>query len=461
MKTAQSSTTLTAKVAALLAENAVSPQAGTMLCGLSGGADSVAMVLVLRELGYDVRALHCNFQLRGAESERDEAFVRQFCSRHSIPLLTTRFDTRSEAASRGESIEMAARRLRYAWFAQCAKELEKDNVEKPCAPPRICVAHHADDNVETMLLNLIRGAGLHGLTGMDVINDRGVVRPLLSVTREEITAYLSAHEEDYVVDSTNADTQYRRNRVRHELLPLLRTLNPSIDRTLTDTMSRLREAEAMLLADDVYARRARLQKYGFTMQQILQMEASRGGAFVTTTHCPSLEGEEVMLTRCGNELVVGRVPKVVAPTPLDEGLNNVEGGTSSLLESAVAIAVQREEFSAKLNLRDKCCAVIDAANVSGNLHVRSVSEGDRFRPFGMKGTKLVSDYLTDRKRSRLDKLAALVVCDDEGILWLVGETIDQRAAVTASTQNVVRVSVKYPKNFGDSLSPDSGFSSRL
>lgn len=433
------------KVAALLDEHHVTPLAGPMLCGVSGGADSVALVLVLRELGFDVVALHCNFQLRGAESERDEAFVRQFCADRGVRLLTTRFDTTAEAETAGESIEMAARRLRYEWFADCVERLE-DAMESGQGEPHICVAHHADDNVETMLLNLIRGAGLHGLTGMRFENDWGVLRPLLTVTRAEIEAYLAEQGQTFVTDSTNADTHYRRNKVRHELLPLLRTINPSIDRTLTATMHRLRGAEEMLDSaeeNDDYRRRRQLVAYGFTMTQILQMEQARGGAYVTTTHCPQCPGAEVMMTRYRGEYVVGRVPREVKPTPLVEGITHIDGGVTSFAPTRLMFAMRRLPKDSVVNLRDKRQAVLDVRAIEGRLQVRSVREGDRFQPFGMQGTKLVSDYLTDRRRSRLDKLAALAVCDDSGILWLVGETIAQRAAVTAATQEVVVISIAH------------------
>lgn len=376
-----------------------------MLCGLSGGADSVALVLVLRALGYEVVALHCNFQLRGAESERDERFVRRFCAERGIELRTTRFDTLAEAAAHGESIEMAARRLRYAWF--------EDEILTVDGGAHVCVAHHADDNVETMLLNLIRGAGLHGLTGMECRNDRGVLRPLLSVTRAEIEAYLAAVGQDYIVDSTNADVHYRRNKVRHELLPLLRTMNPSVDSALRATMTHLRQAEKVILAaegGEDYRRIRELLALGFTPAQIEQMTTAANGAFTTAG--------DVMLTKHRGDLLWGRIPPQVEAQP---------------------IAAERRRRAEITNLRDINVGTFAASAVSGPLVVRSVREGDRFQPFGMAGTKLVSDYLTDRHRSRLDKLAALVVCDDLGILWLVGETIDQRAAVTPETTEVVIV----------------------
>ena len=390
-----------------------------MLCGLSGGADSVALVLVLKELGYDVAAMHCNFQLRGEESERDEQFVRGFCAKHDITLRTTRFDTRAEAEAHGESIEMAARRLRYEWFELVLEESFSNATSTPPKGGRwrgaICVAHHADDNVETMLLNLIRGAGLHGLTGMEFCNGWGVMRPLLSVTRAEILDYLAAKGETFVTDSSNTDTHYRRNKVRHELLPLLREMNPSIDRTLTETMSHLRQAETAILhpeAGEAYRMTQQLLAHGFTTAQIEQMRAAENGAFTTAGN--------TMLTKHRGQLLWGKIPKIVEPTPIEGKL---------MLRTEVT------------NLRDPNVAVLDVRALKGRLYVRSVREGDRFTPFGMKGTKLVSDYLTDRHRSRLDKLAALVVCDDNGILWLVGETVDQRAAVNETTTEVLVVKI--------------------
>lgn len=401
-------TTFAKKVAALLAEHHITPDVGPMLCGLSGGADSVALVVVLKELGYRVMAMHCNFQLRGAESERDELFVRRFCTERGIELRTVRFDTVAEASAHGESIEMAARRLRYEWFEKVFSAVDGGG--------HICVAHHADDNVETMLLNLIRGAGLHGLTGMQFHNDRGIVRPLLEVTRAEIVAYLEAVGQDFIVDSSNTDVRYRRNKVRHELLPMLRTMNPNVDNALRETMRHLREAEDTLLeadsADD-YRRTRTLLSLGFTSTQVEQLAAAANGAYTVAG--------DVMLTKHRGELLWGRIPSPTAPTPIE---------------------ARRCPRSEATNLRDANVGTFDARAISGPLIVRSVAEGDRFQPLGMRGTKLVSDYLTDRHRSRLDKLAALVVCDDRGILWLVGETIDQRAAVTQTTTEVVVVEMK-------------------
>ena len=204
--------------------------APNLLVALSGGADSVALLLCLHELGYNVCAAHCNFQLRGEESERDEAFCRNLCKRLGIMLHVCRFDTRQVAHGRNISIEMAARDLRYEWFERLRKEMGCDFT---------ALAHHRDDNIETLLQHIGRGSGIHGLTGMPQRRNH-IVRPLLNVSRHDILEYLKEKGQDYVTDSTNADTIYQRNLVRHELIPLLERMNPNIRQTLCDMMQRMR-----------------------------------------------------------------------------------------------------------------------------------------------------------------------------------------------------------------------------
>ena len=398
-----------------------------LYCALSGGADSVALACALWILEVPFTALHINFGLRGAESERDEAFVREFCRLHEIPLQVRTFDTRKEAARTGESLEMAARRLRYAWFA------ELDGA--------VCVAHHLEDQAETLLLRLLRGAGLRGLTAMRAVRADGVWRPLLQVRKAEILAFLTELQQPYVTDSTNADTQFRRNFVRHRLMPRLREMNPSVDTTLAATAEHLHEAlsvyevgmsllDAELLTErpngrteidlDAVRRRGdagrewlreRLVQRGFSPEVSAAVLTARTGAmFVAADLCAVVHGARLLLET-----------DTLPPLPV----------------------LQLREYvreAAFVPARAADCVTIDAEAVVGQPFVRRVQTGDRFAPFGMrKGTKLVSDYLTDRHRSVLEKRAAAVVCDETGILWLVGETVDRRAAVTASTQRVLEI----------------------
>lgn len=417
---------LVRKVATFFAKRPTFSTKSPLFCALSGGADSVALACALHALDLPFAALHVNFMLRGAESERDEDFVRSFCAARGIPLSVRRFDTRA-ATEHGESIEMVARRLRYAWFAE-----QKGPV---------CVAHHADDQAETVLLNLVRGSGLRGLAAMREENDAAVWRPLLGVRRREILDYLAAEGQTYVTDSTNADTYYRRNFVRRRLLPLLGEMNPSVVDTLADTAARLREALSVyeiglsaveariaverydrgesIALDDVRRQgaagrewlRRRLAGRGFSDETAGRALAAREGAW--------FEGKEGVATVHGDRLVCAPL----RPRPLPEW-------TSAAYERSGDFVPSREASR----------ITIDAERVSGELHLRRLREGDRFVPFGFRrGSKLVSDYLTDRKRSRIDKRDAAVLCDAVGIVCLVGETVDRRVAVTAATRRILEI----------------------
>ena len=206
------------------------------LVALSGGADSVCLLLVLRELGYSVEAAHCNFHLRGGESDRDEAFCESLCLQQNVPFHRTDFDTTDYARRHQISIEMAARELRYNYFNEIIENVGFQGV---------CVAHHADDNAETILLNLVRGTGLHGLTGMSPRRGR-VLRPLLGVGRDEIVDYLRSKGQSYVTDSTNFHTDHVRNKIRLQVIPLLREINPSVVGELNLTARHLADAECVL-----------------------------------------------------------------------------------------------------------------------------------------------------------------------------------------------------------------------
>ena len=207
---------------------------------ISGGADSVALLMAMLALGYGERleALHCNFTLRGEESDCDEAFVRELCTKLSVPLQIKRFDTRRHAEKKGISIEMAARELRYQWFRSFTEGSEGRKV--------VAVAHNADDQVETLLLNLSMGTGIRGLSGMPFIKQaEGIIRPLQATPRALILDYLSALGQSYREDSSNSDTRYKRNLIRHQLIPIFEELNPSFRETTYRTIEHLRSTEAL------------------------------------------------------------------------------------------------------------------------------------------------------------------------------------------------------------------------
>ena len=428
------------------------PLGALSIVALSGGADSVALLLGLLRLQQPLVAAHCNFHLRGEESDADEAFVRQLCERLGVQLYVAHFDTTEYAKQQRISIEMAARELRYDYFEKLRTELGASD---------IVVAHHRDDNVETLLLNLVRGSGLKGLCGMQRRNGF-IVRPLLDVTRKEIEDFLKSEGCAFRVDSTNTDTAFKRNKIRHELLPLLRELNPSIDRTLAETIVRLNEAQTLLrsLRSDSIAAPALplrlplaslqsspaphtlifnfLSPYGFTPSQcrtIAQECSERVGAMYETAEYLCVRDREALI-------LAPRPPRIAHfELPIDEGELTLPNGATLRLHRCVRAALTEIPKSPHI-------ACLDLAKITFPLFVRTPQEGDRFAPFGMKGTQLISDYLTNRKRNRLEKLASLLLCDAQGPLWLINERPDRRAMITSSTQEVLIVECKvFPSSF--------------
>lgn len=368
-----------------------------LLLALSGGADSVALLLMLLEQGVQPVAAHCNFHLRGEESQRDEDFVRQLCLERGVELHVQHFDTLQECQRTGESIEMAARRLRYTWFEELRQQEGLDY---------ICTAHHRDDQAETVLLNLVRGSGLAGLRGMRPIQGR-IYRPLLSLySRDDLQAYLRQRSQAWVEDSSNADTHYQRNLVRHDLIPLLQQLNPQAVTHIAESATYLQEAEEQLAC----------QQENWEQEHCLILPDGLRIPFSSDTKVGAelcAEGP-LMATRTASGIEVRLRPRQVPPTPITP-----------------------HPTQSRKHLRDKRYALIDATRATPPFTLRSLEPGDRFQPYGMQGTRLVSDYLTDRHRSRIDKLAQLVVCDKEGIIWLCGETISQRVALTSQTTEIL------------------------
>lgn len=392
------------------------------LVALSGGADSVALALMMKEQGLRIHALHCNFHLRGEESNRDEAFVRQFALQQSIPLDVCHFDTATSARKHNVSIEMEAREQRYTWFGKMAIQLGAEAV---------CVAHHKDDQAETLLLNLIRGTGLRGLSAMRpdrTIKGLRIFRPLLGLSKDEILSYLESRQQCYVTDSTNLERDALRNRIRLDIIPILRELNPNITDCLARTACNV-SLELDATSDEPHYYKW-LAPLGFTRQQILDIYAHRpkngkseikhsGLTWYSSTHILLLDrGEWILKEKHETEDVP--LPHLVVEC--------LPTGT----------VLMREDFL------DKQKAYVDLESIKGTLALRRVMSGDRFRPFGMlHGTKLVSDYLTDRKTNLFDKQRQLVVVDsgNENIVWLVGKEIDHRYRITSETKKIFCLSL--------------------
>ena len=439
---------------------------GKYIVALSGGADSVSLLFVLKhlehELGIGVEAAHCNFHLRGAESVRDEEFCKQLCERLSVPLHLIHFDTQAYADLHRVSIEMAARDLRYGYFENLRRDIEAQD---------ICVAHHRDDSVETVLLNLVRGTGLRGLRGIQPRNGN-IIRPLLSLSREDIVQYLDALGESYVTDSTNLHNDVKRNKIRLDVMPLLRELNPSVSQSIFE--SSLRVGEALKVFDEAMKRSIadvtatspshhltispphhlvisveRLKKqpspeytlheilssYGFTSAQIEQIYGS-----LDTCSAGKIIASD------SHELAFDRGSLLVQPR------TNVADAVRSMRIPETGTYVFSDSLKIKLAAED-CgddyvpsraadCVCLDASDIKFPLTLRHIEQGDRFVPFGMNGMKLVSDYLTDRKKNVFEKRAQLVVTDaQQRIVWLVGERTDNRFRISKETSKALRLTL--------------------
>lgn len=428
------------KVAKYIQQKELMSEGAKVLVAISGGADSVALLIVLKRLGYDCEALHCNFHLRGEESLRDEMFVRDLCKREGVKLTVVNFDTAAYAAEKGISIEMAAREQRYEAFESHRKE---------CGATAIAVAHHRNDSAETMLLNLVRGTGLKGLHGIQPKNGY-VVRPLLCVERNEIVEYLEWRGAGYVTDSTNLESEFTRNRIRLQIIPLLQEINPSIIESLAATAERLGEAEK-LYAKGIEEGIARVKNGNIIELAALEREPSpqallheilRPIGFNSSQIndiLQSMDGESGR-TFTGKHWQVVKDRTALIITPNEDCSINTELPCNGTVETAHGrLLCTTAEFSGTIE-RKKEIATIDCDKVQMPLTLRNREEGDRFTPFGMRGSKLVSDYLTDRKKSLIDKQRQLVVTDATGkIVWLVGERLAACGAVDDSTKSVMRI----------------------
>lgn len=419
------------------------------LVALSGGADSVALLLALKKLGYNIEAAHCNFHLRGEESDRDEDFCKNLCRELDIKLHLAHFDTQTNASLHGISIEMAARNLRYNYFKALLKDINASAV---------CVAHHKDDSAETLLLNLVRGTGIEGLTGIKSKNNR-IVRPFLCVRRNEIVNYLEQQNQLFVTDSSNLVNDVQRNKIRLDVMPLLQTINPLVVEHLNQTGEYIEEAASILntaleqmqnrvvllkTEEQTIIDIERLEKeqssnyllwyilknYGFNAAQIKQiscgLKTSVGRVWESTTHALTINNNKIIvepLFTCDSKEY----------RLIEEGLYH--------LNSKLSIEIKKEPYSIDNGFsKDPKDVWIDADKVVFPLSVRLIKEGDRMIPLGMKGSKLISDILTDTKVSYFDRQRQYVLLNnDQQIIWLVGRRIDDRYKMTSSTKTVLKI----------------------
>lgn len=400
-----------------------------ILVALSGGADSVALLRLLLALGYACEAAHCNFHLRGAESDRDETFVRRLCKELQIPLHVIHFETEREAEERHISIEMAARELRYAWFEKTSREY---------GITVVAVAHHQDDSVETLLLNLIRGTGINGLRGIQPKNGN-IVRPLLCLNREEIIGYLQDIRQDYVTDSTNLQDEYTRNKIRLNLLPMMQEINPSVKESILKTAQHLNDAAVIYNKGIEEAKQRTLTEKSINIEA-LQKEPTPETILFEILHPLGFNASQVKDIYRALE---GQAGKVFSSTGW-QVVKDRELLLISPIQKATKPVLEMKEHVYTKNFiipRDKNAACFDADKLLHPLSLRLWQHGDTFVPFGMKGKKKVSDYLTDRKFSLPRKEQQWVLCCGDDIIWLIGERTDNRFKVDEKTKKALVIEI--------------------
>ena len=403
-----------------------------ILVALSGGADSVALLRILLSLGYSCEAGHCNFHLRGKESDRDESFVRELCEKLDVPLHLVHFETEKFARKSKVSIEMAARELRYEWFNEL-KETNKVSV--------IAIAHHQDDSVETILLNLIRGTGINGLLGIRPKNG-SIVRPLLCITRHEVIEYLHHIGQNYVTDSTNLQNEYTRNKIRLEILPLMQQINSSVGKSILDTAKHLNEAAHIYNQSIDKGRLNVLTPNGIYIEALLREPSPQALLFeiLYPLGFNSAQIDDIfnsLSAQPGKVFTSSKKCRVIK----DRDFLLIENQTEYKNETPpFELIFEEKPYTPSFVIpKEKDIACFDADKLKAPFDIRKWEKGDSFIPFGMTGKKLVSNYLTDRKLSLLQKENQWVLCSHGKIAWVIGERTDNRFRIDEHTKKILLV----------------------
>jgi len=413
-----------------------------LLLAVSGGVDSMVLLDLFYKLRFDICVVHCNFQLRGKESDADEMLVRETCQDRFIPYFIESFDTLKFSKENKLSIQLAARKLRYVWFQEIIS-LGFDYV---------LTAHHLDDNVETFLINFIRGTGLEGLTGIPSQN-KNIVRPLLPFSREEIENYAQQNKIQWREDSSNASDKYFRNKLRHNIVPTLKELNTGFLDSYQNTINHLQQAES--LVDDasklVYEKVVEvnenqveihlnsllqfknykaylyqwLKEYGFSAWNDIYdlVEAQSGKQVFSETHVLLKDREKLILSE-------------------RKSSNNSEVFIIESIESKVNIPLKLR-FCKAVNIFETVsnCRFVDENKIKFPLTIRKWQEGDYFYPSGMNGKKKLSKYFKDEKYSLFDKENQWLLCSEDQIIWVIGKRADNRFRATETTQQIIKIEV--------------------
>ena len=421
-----------------------------LLVAVSGGVDSMALCNLLTNAGFSYYVAHCNFNLRGKDADNDEKFVLEYCKKNKIKCFTKKFKTAVYAKNKGISIQMAARELRYIWFNELITEHNFDY---------LLTAHHANDNIETFFINLLRGSGINGLKAILPKKDK-IVRPLLFATRAEIENYIAENKVLYREDSSNREDKYLRNYLRLQIIPALKKLNPSFEKTVSNEIEILQQAN-LILQKEVEKQRKKLlikegviykinieklikttvpklilfeliKDFGFNTAQsndiYNSLKAQSGKVFTSNLHTIIKDRDFLLIKKKEQEIQFDffiNEKTTLLKSPLKIKIEFITGNLDS---------IPKKDFTPTK-------AFIDADKLTFPLILNKWQIGDKFRPLGMKGFKKVSDFFTAEKATLFDKQNQWILRCNNDIVWLVGKRVDDRFKVSTSTKKICVISV--------------------
>ena len=447
-----------------ITENNLFQRKDRLLVAVSGGIDSMTMLHLLHKTGFNCHVAHCNFQLRQQESDADESFVQERAKTYNFPFHTVRFDTETYALQEGISIQMAARKLRYDWFEELRQNL---------ACSKIVIGHNADDTVETFLINLLRGTGLKGLLGIPVHRET-IVRPLLYATRQHIVSYVTQEKLTWREDRSNESDDYLRNKIRHQLIPIIGELTPNNTEGIRQTIHYLTQVNELLkfslhqlenafllpidkertdgaiIEIDVFKLLHHsmnalplveiLQAYGFNGKQCeaifeklkLANRASKG----TFSGVKFLSNSHWILL---NRSVLTVYPQIVLPQNLGFQVLTEPWsmGHSHQVEHPIHLQFTQVKYEQLSRINEANTICLDSDTLAFPLTVRKWMPGDKFQPLGMKKMKKLSDFFVDNKLSIVDKSSVWLLCTGGEICWVIGQRMDDRFKLTNTTTNVL------------------------
>lgn len=448
-----------------------------LLLAVSGGVDSIVLTDLCFKAGYHFSIAHCNFQLRGEESDADETFVRSLGDKYKVEVMVKKFDTEEYAAANKLSIQEAARALRYTWFEELMNRqtppsdelIKRTSSSRPTGTPdgathhsslitHLLTAHHADDNNETLLMNFFRGTGLHGLTGIPVANGK-IKRPLLSFSKDELLAYAQEHQLQFREDASNRSSKYTRNFFRNEVIPAISKVYPQVNENLQDNINRFKEIEQLYQLSTQkliqklckqkgaelhipvkqlmeYKNRALIYEiihpFGFSEKQIdevMKLADSDSGKYIDAASM------KFRIIKHRHWFIIAPVISTEAQTiVIEESIQEVDYESGQLTIEKLSIINYQLSTSQTI-------ATLDASKIQFPLLLRKCKQGDYFYPLGMKRKKKVARFLIDQKLSKTDKEKIWVLESNQRIIWVVGQRIDDRFKITPSTKEMLKISL--------------------